>query len=147
MNNIPTDTHIYTDGSYNVEKKKAGYGAVIIVNGKITAKLTGSCSREDYLASRNIYGETEAVLEAIRWAKARGIACIAIHHDYTGVAEWARGGWKANAPLARHYLEQYSELTRDGKISVSFIKVKAHSNNIYNDIADELAKKGAEFDA
>jgi ribonuclease HI len=34
------------------------------------------------------------------------------------------------------------EIIKDKGIKVTFIKVKAHSNNIYNDMADELATQG-----
>ena len=38
---------------------------------------------------------------------------------------------------------KYVEFVKDikDKIKVNFIKVKSHSNNKYNDLADELAKK------
>ena len=41
---------------------------------------------------------------------------------------------------------KYVEFVKDikDKIKVNFIKVKSHSNNKYNDLADELAKKKAD---
>lgn len=38
-----------------------------------------------------------------------------------------------------------NKMMNDHDISVYFRKVKAHSNNRFNDRADELAKKGAQL--
>ena len=61
------------------------------------------------------------------------------HYDYAGIEEWYNESWQAKTPIAMKYVEFVKDIK--DKIKVNFIKVKSHSNNKYNDLADELAKK------
>ena len=73
------------------------------------------------------------------YAIEKGFEEIDIYHDYEGISKWCLGLWKANKPGTIKYREYY--LSIKDKLKVNFIKVKGHSNDKYNDLADELAKK------
>ncbi|MBF1300150.1 MAG: RNase H, partial [Parvimonas sp.] len=47
--------------------------------------------------------------------------------------------WKCNLPLTIGYRDKIKEFRKE--IEILFVKVKAHSNDKYNDLADYLAKK------
>ena len=66
-----------------------------------------------------------------------------MHHDYSGIASWAKGEWKTKQEGTINY-KNYMDSLKD-KIVVKFIKVKSHSGDLYNDMADELAKKALDI--
>ena len=63
---------------------------------------------------------------------------MTIYHDYMGVGKWADDEWKANLEMTRAY-NAYIRKARQS-MSIRFIKVKGHSGDRYNDLADALAK-------
>jgi len=128
----------YVDGSYNISTKVFGSGIVLLLGGKeiLTHSLTGS---DISLASmRNVAGEIKGSQWAIEYAVAHGYKEIQIHYDYEGVEKWALGTWKANKEGTIAYQQFCKQMQK--KITIYFVKVKAHSGDLYNDKADILAK-------
>ena len=64
---------------------------------------------------------------------------ICIYYDYEGIEKWATHQWKANKIGTQNY-QKFMDESRQ-KIQISFIKVLAHSGDIYNEIADFLFKR------
>ena len=64
---------------------------------------------------------------------------ITIFYDYQGIESWANGDWKTNNNLTKNYKKFIDEIK--SQIDINFVKVKGHSNDTYNDMADELAKE------
>jgi len=52
---------------------------------------------------------------------------------------WATGKWKAKTELTKKYKKLYDYYSKF--IEINFSKVKAHTGNTYNELADKLAKK------
>ncbi len=131
----------YTDGSYNENNDTAGYGAVITdeKGTMIIETLSGSLSTE----SRQIEGELFAVLTAITFAIKKGASSIFVNYDYEGVEKWATGAWSAEKNCSKEYKNAIKKLS--GLIDIKFKKVKAHSGNVFNEQADELAKIGCQL--
>ena len=75
---------------------------------------------------------------AMELAVKRGIRKIKIYHDYQGIASWCLGEWKTNKEGTKAYKKYYDSV--QDKLQVTFVKVKGHSGDHYNDMADELAK-------
>lgn len=136
----PTDNRLvaYVDGSYDVGTGRYACGVVMLtVAGKKTFSKAYSHSENAKL--HNVAGELAGAYQAMAYALDQGVSELVIVHDYTGIAEWARGTWKANLPLTQDY-QQYAQHVQ-GKLKLRFIKVKGHSGDTYNDYADRLAKK------
>jgi ribonuclease HI len=57
------------------------------------------------------------------------------------LSSWINKEWKTTSKLAQVYVEKYKKITLENNIAVSFEKVKAHTGNIFNEIADKEAKK------
>ena len=91
---------------------------------------------------RNVAGEIMGAGEAMKMAREQGIRKITIYHDYEGIAKWCTGEWKANKPWTKAYKKFYDEIT--ASVRVDFVKVPAHSNVTYNELADRLAKEALE---
>lgn len=127
----------YVDGSYNIENQKFGYGIILLHNGGET-KLSGAIFDESLSNQRNVAGEVFGAMEAIDHSIKMGKEKIYIHFDYMGIKSWALGEWKTNIQLTKDYKDFIDNRKQD--IDIEFVKVKAHSNDKYNDIADRLAK-------
>ncbi|MFR7592197.1 MAG: viroplasmin family protein [Longibaculum sp.] len=129
----------YVDGSYNIKTHEYGYGCVIIHGQSVLEQFNGKGDSEDYVTMRNVAGEIIGSEMAIRYAIKKGYKFICIYYDYEGIEKWANSKWKANKPGTIAY-QRFIQESRQ-HIEISFIKVLAHSGDIYNDVADKLAKK------
>lgn len=130
--------YAYVDGSYNVTTGIYGYGCVLCTPEGCT-ELFGSGSDPEAVNARNVAGELLGTMQAVRWAIRNGHSAITIFHDYTGIAKWFYGDWKAESIVAKRYLEYMSGCK--GKIRISFRKVAAHTGVEFNERADALAKQ------
>jgi len=128
---------VYVDGSYSKNQKKSGYGCVFVENGEVIHKISKEVIVKEDLW--NVSAEIEGVLGAIEWSIQNSYKNLTIYHDYIGLSHWADGTWKAKKETTKNYVEKINALSKE--IDLKFIKVKAHSNDVLNDLADELAKK------
>ncbi len=129
---------IYVDGSYNSATGEFSYGMVVLTeNGQ--EKYNGRFRDQELAVMRNVAGEIKGAEAAMQYALDRQIPAITIYHDYEGIARWCLGEWKANKEGTRAYREFYHQASR--QVDITFVKVEGHSNNKYNDMADELAKE------
>ena len=90
------------------------------------------------LAIRNVAGEMLGAMYAVKWAMVNGYQEVELRYDYAGIEKWVQGEWKAKNELAQKYAAAMNEWKKS--IRISFLKIAAHTNNKYNDMADELAK-------
>ena len=130
---------IYVDGSFSLEKRNYSYGLIAINNGEEVFEDCGVGEDEDAVSLRNVAGEVLGSLKAVEFAINNGYKKVTIVYDYQGVESWALGTWKRNKDLTKDYHERMQEHRKN--IDISFVKVKGHSGDKYNDIADKLAKK------
>ena len=93
---------------------------------------------EELAQMRNVAGEILGSQLAMELAVKRGIRKIKIYHDYQGIASWCLGEWKTKKEGTKAYKKYYDSV--QDIFQVTFVKVKGHSGDHYNDMADELAK-------
>lgn len=129
----------YVDGSYNIETCAYGFGCVLLLDGKVIHRVCGKGSNEENALLRNVAGEILGSMVAIEYAIKNGYDKITLYYDYEGIEKWATGTWKTNKPGTQYYASKIMEYKKD--VSISFVKVTAHSGDTYNDMADALAKK------
>lgn len=128
----------YVDGSYRSDTGEFSYGMVILKDGEehtFCKKMTD----KELALMHNVAGEIKGSEAAMQYAVDHNIPEITIYHDYEGIAKWCTGAWKATKPGTIAYQAFYREAVK--KVKVHFVKVKGHSNDKYNDMADQLAKK------
>lgn len=130
---------IYVDGSFSLEKENYSYGFIAIDNGEEVFEDCGVGNDKDSALLRNVAGEVLGSLKATEFAINKGYEKVTIVYDYKGVECWALGTWKRNKELTQLYHEKMQDNMK--KIDIRFVKVKGHSGDKYNDIADKLAKK------
>jgi ribonuclease HI len=137
-NNIDTLV-AYVDGSYCKQITTEYYGAGVVLihpNRQETISLKGTVGIE----LNNVAGELAASMHAMKVAKDKGYKKIQLHHDYTGICNWITGEWTPKNKYTKQYKEFY-ELNIKPYIEVEFIKVKSHSKDHFNDLADYCAKR------
>lgn len=128
----------YVDGSFEVKSGEFASGAVILYNGE-QKEFSEKYSDAELAQMRNVAGEIKAAQLVMEYALAQGWQEIAIYHDYQGIAAWCDGSWQAKLTGTKEYRDYYNRIK--DKLKVHFVKVKGHSGDKYNDLADALAKK------
>lgn len=145
-NNYPKNSyHAYVDGSYNINSNKFGYGLVIVKEGIINYAEYGGDICNEELNQRQVEGELTASIKAIKYAVDNNIKEIVIFYDYEGVRSHAIGDWERKNILSQNYYEQVQNIKRNIDINIIFVKVDSHTGDLYNDMADELSKYGADI--
>lgn len=139
QNEVQEGLIAYVDGSYNIKTKEYGYGCVLIEGQKIIEKLQGKDHQQDDQTMRNVAGEIAGAKKAVEYAIAHHYPLICLYYDYEGIEKWATKQWKANKKGTQSYQQFMQEC--QSKIKICFMKVLAHSGDVYNDMADALAKK------
>ena len=128
----------FIDGSYDVNTGNYSFGGVLIL-GNINYQFNKKFIADEFSSSRNVAGEIRGAAYIINHCYKNGYKEINLYYDYAGIEQWYNEAWQAKTPIAMKYVEFVKDIK--DKIKVNFIKVKSHSNNKYNDLADELAKK------
>lgn len=129
---------IYVDGSYNSATKEFSYGMVVLSENN-EETFSRKFDDESLASMHNVAGEIKGAQAAMQYALDHQIPAIEIYHDYEGIAKWCLGLWKTNKEGTKAYKEFYDMASR--QVKIRFVKVTGHSNDKYNDMADELAKK------
>lgn len=135
------NVNIYTDGACSGNPGPGGWGAILMYN-EVQKEISGG--KEN---TTNNQMELQAVIEALRLLKE---PCkIQIYSDSAYVVNafledwisgWIKKGWKNSKKEPVKNKEQWLELLELlQNHNYQFIKVKGHSDNIYNNRCDELA--------
>ena len=127
----------YVDGSFNNETKEFSYGAVIFWMNK-EYHFSDKFNDEKLAEMHNVAGELKGSEKAIEFAIENKISKLSIYHDYEGIAKWCTGEWQAKKEGTKAYKNFYERAK--GHVHIEFVKVKGHSGDKYNELADKLAK-------
>ena len=128
----------YVDGSYNDVTKEFSYGMVILRDAK-EYTFNQKFDIPELVSMRNVAGEIKGSEAAMRYALEEKLSEITIYYDYAGIENWCTGAWKANKEGTIAYKKYYDSIK--DRLKVNFVKVKGHSGDKYNDMADMLAKE------
>ena len=133
---------IYTDGACSGNPGPGGWGAVLMFK-DIKKEISGHAQN----TTNNIM-ELTAVIEALKILKYRCIVDLYSDSAYVvnafnekWIYGWIKNGWKNSSKETIKNIELWQELYDLTKQhEVTFIKVKGHSNNEFNNRCDELAR-------
>lgn len=132
------DCVAYVDGSFNVATGEFSYGVVMFHDGE-ELHFNKRFDDEELASMRNVAGEIKGAEAAMAYALEHGMDKLTIYHDYEGIAKWPLGLWKANKEGTIAYKDFYDKISKN--VNIKFVKVKGHSGDKYNDVADRLAKE------
>jgi len=136
-NTEDTFCRIYVDGSYDKVSKCYSYGMVVLYKNQELHFNELFC--DEAASMHNVAGEIKGACKAFDYCIENGISYVELYYDYAGIEKWALCHWKANKPETKQYQLYYQEISK--LLKVEFKKVKSHTNNHYNDVADQLAKE------
>lgn len=133
---------IYTDGACSGNPGPGGWGSILIYN-NTKKEISGGCPD----TTNNIM-ELTAVIEALKLLKR---PCnVSLYSDSAYVVNafiqkwiygWIKNNWKTSNKEPVKNKELWLELYNLTKVhNVTFIKVKGHSDNQFNNRCDELAR-------
>lgn len=146
MDNYPMEIpHAYVDGSFNSSTGKYGYGVVVIQNGVIIHIESGTAKDQSEKSLRQIAGELKAAIRATEFAVTHNFRELVIFHDYEGICHHATGSWDRKDKSSQLYFEEINRMKNENNLNIIFVKVDSHTNDFFNELADEEAKKGAEL--
>lgn len=132
---------IYTDGACTGNPGKGGFGAVLIYNGNEKRISKG------FRKTTNNRMELMAAIEALKLLKEKCAVNLYSDSKYltdainkNWLSSWRKNGWRKadKKPVLNRDLWQEIELLTE-KHSVTFIWVKGHDGNEYNEICDNMA--------
>lgn len=134
---------IYTDGACSGNPGPGGWGSILMYKDN-KKEISGG-----KLDTTNNVMELTAVIEALRLLKFK--CKVSLYSDSAYVVNafnqkwiygWMKNGWKnaSKEPVKNKELwQELYDLTKEHE--VTFIKVKGHSDNEYNNRCDELARE------
>lgn len=132
---------IYTDGACSGNPGPGGWGAILMYK-DIKKEISGGQSN-----TTNNQMELTAVIEGLKLLKFECDVTVYSDSAYTingfekgWIYNWQKNGWKTadkKSVKNKELWEELYNLTKRHK--VTFVKVKGHADNIYNNRCDELA--------
>lgn len=128
----------YCDGSYSVKTGVYSYGLVVHTRDNIEF-FADWYNDEEGVSMRNVAGEIKGAMAAMAYCLKHNITELILHYDYMGIALWCTGEWRANKEGTREYKRFYDSVSKI--VDIKFVKVKAHSGNLWNEKADRLANE------
>lgn len=127
----------YVDGSYDHSQRKFACGIVFFHDGK-EEHFAEAFSDPTLAEMRNVAGEIKGAMFAMAYCKQLGIQDLTLCYDYEGIEKWCTGAWAAKKDGTKGYKAFYDAIKE--AVQVRFVKVKGHSGDTYNELADKLAK-------
>lgn len=132
-----TIPYAYVDGSFNAVTNTYGFGGFLAVEGREYV-LQGSGNDPKRSSLRNVAGEIDGCMAAVKKAIELRLPKLYIYYDYRGIAGWATGEWKTRNKWTRAYRDYMAEAMK--LIDIKFVKVAGHTGVEGNERADKLAK-------
>lgn len=133
---------IYTDGACSGNPGDGGYGAILMY-GDYVKEISGGERN-----TTNNRMEMKAVIEALKMLKEpcevevySDSAYVVNAFNENWIENWRARSWRKSDGKAVLNAELWQALIKlTNKHNVKFVKVKGHSDNVYNNRCDELAR-------
>lgn len=133
----------YTDGSYDMDSHY-GASAVVILNKEETQVLFHRSAARlcQPTAEKKQFSQEQELGACIRaLTRVPNGSILTIKTDSQYCCKVLSGEWNANTNLG--LIDRFHEEKRKRRLRVTFIKVKGHNGNRWNELADELCTKAA----
>ena len=135
--------NVYTDGACSGNPGPGGWAAIILVNNEVKDMFSGSQKN-----TTNNQMELMAPIKAIQKFKKKSEISIFTDSTYvrdgitTWIKQWEKNGWKTSSKKPVKNKELWKKLKNlSSKHSIKWIWVKAHAQDKFNNMVDELAQR------
>jgi ribonuclease HI len=130
---------IYVDGSYYDDLNIAGFSFCVVEDEEI--KFTYKDAME-IKRGNSIIAELLGVIKALEYCNNLGVKEVTIIHDYNEIPMLASSYRNTKNPYINSYARKLRQFCQ--QLQVSFVKVKAHKNDKFNNYVDEMSRKSVE---
>ncbi len=133
---------IYTDGACSGNPGPGGWGAILMY-GELKKELSGgekmtTNNRMELMAAISALSALKEPC-AVELYTDSAYLCNAFSQKW--IVNWQKNGWKTSAKKDVENRDLWEKLiSLSGRHSISWHKVKGHSDNAYNNRCDELAR-------
>ena len=134
---------IYTDGACSLNPGIGGWGAVIVKNNNEIIKINGG---SNYTTNNKM--ELTATIEALKYFKEQQNLTIYTDSIYVKngitlwIHNWKINGWKTANKKPVKNVDLWTNLEKEiQRHKINWKWIKGHAGNIFNEQADELARK------
>lgn len=135
---------LYVDGSWSKNNPGVTLGGIVILKDKNIVHLRHVKTYiESFVRSNNVGGELLAALIGIMDVcnicnKEKSI--VNIYYDYNGVKDFLTDNFTPRKESSIIYVNAIQHvLNENTNVTLYFHKVKSHSGNVYNNLADRVA--------
>lgn len=128
----------YVDGSFDIKTGRFSFGAVLFYEGE-ELHFSQSFSDPALATMRNVAGEIQGAAFVMEYCQTHNIPVLNLYYDYAGIEHWCTGAWKAEKEGTKNYVLLYRKFSQS--VQIHFHKVKGHSGDTYNELADRLARE------
>lgn len=137
---VRNELEIYVDGSYDFEHKICGSGIVVLKDGTVIRRKQRAYTSKKKSEYQNNAGEILSAMMAIDYAIGFKAKKLKLYYDCESIEKWSQiTDFRKLKSIRMEYYKKII-LAQKNNIDIQFIKVTAHSNNTYNNMADRLAK-------
>ncbi|MBB6062821.1 ribonuclease HI [Thermosipho japonicus] len=130
---------IYVDGSYYDNLNIAGFAFCVVKDEEIKFTYKGAMVIN---RGNSIIAELLGVIKALEYCNNLGVKEVTIIHDYNEIPMLASFYRNTKNPYINSYAKKLRKLYQ--QLDVSFVKVKAHKNDRFNNYVDEMSRKSVE---
>ena len=106
-----SEAFAYVDGSYDDTTKSYSYGMVMMHNEE-ELHFFKKFEKDDMSDMRNVAGEIEGSMAAMKYCMEHNIKSISIFYDYEGIEKWCNGDWKAKKEGTKRYVKFYEDASK-----------------------------------
>jgi len=130
----------YTDGSYDMDTHYGASSVVILDASETTPLFQRAAARYIQSESKAQFSQEQELGACIRAVRSVPVGSeLTIKTDSQYCVKVLGGEWEAHANLG--LIDTYNADKRQRHIRVNFVKVKGHSGNKWNELADELCRQ------
>lgn len=139
---------VYVDGSYFKKTPHLTFGGIVIVDNKVKNNVISirrvETDKPQFVSMNNAGGEVVAslvgIIDACQICNGEK-STLNIYYDYKGVRDFLTGDYNARKDGNLQYVHAVrSVLSKNPNVNLKFFKIKSHSGNKFNDLADTVAK-------
>ena len=130
----------YVDGSFNKNTGVYGSGIVLLCDNEVIATKRTMGTKMNSMW--NVAGEIAAAATAVKMAEELMPDHLIIRYDCEAIEMWPTGKWKVKE--GNEFAAKYvAYMNKKREFDISYEHVKAHTGDVYNEMADDLALTAA----